>query len=303
VLEACDGLDGVEDGMVSHPAACTTEKIYPKLDEITCKDAKTDRCLTADQMDALKKIQAPVYNARGEVIAAGNVFDPGMSATSNRGMVSAWHLTMLGAYDAPEHSRAAVSGKLSMVEEAVPMLWTTPPQPVPAARALKYILDYDYSHASPDPAKNYPASGIFTESPGLYAPADSTDLTGFKSRGGKMIVYHGVGDPSVPYTETADWYERMNARMAASDFARLFLVPGMNHCTGGPATDRFDLLTPLINWVEKGEPPARIAAEASDPSFFHVAHRSRPLCPYPQWPHRVGNGDVNEASSFICRWD
>jgi feruloyl esterase len=300
VLKVCDKLDGLEDGMVSNPAACTTDKIDPGLDELACKGAKTDVCLTRDQIATLKVIESPVMNAKGEEISAGEVFDPGMAGVSEKGINTAWHTTMLGAYDAPENSRRGVSQKLLSVEETLPMMWLTPPQPVAQSEALKYILNYDYSRADPDPGKNYPASGIYTEAPGVFKTTTSTDLTGFKLRGGKMIVYHGVGDPSVPYTETAKWYEAMNARMAASGFVRLFLVPGMDHCRGGPATDKFDMLTPLVKWVEKGKPPASIVSEASAPSYFHVAHRSRPLCPFPQFPHYLGQGDVNEASSFIC---
>ncbi len=75
----------------------------------------------------------------------------------------------------------------------------------------------------------------------------------------------------------------------------------MNHCQGGMATDRFDMLTALENWVERRTPPARVYAEASKPGYFGVASRSRPLCPYPQYAHYNGSGDINVASNFSCK--
>ena len=75
----------------------------------------------------------------------------------------------------------------------------------------------------------------------------------------------------------------------------------MNHCSGGPSTDKFDMLTVLENWVERGMAPDSIPAEASNPGYFGVAARSRPLCPYPKYAHYNGSGDINLAESFICK--
>lgn len=75
----------------------------------------------------------------------------------------------------------------------------------------------------------------------------------------------------------------------------------MNHCAGGVATDRFDMLKPLKDWVERGIAPASVPAEASNPGYFGVASRTRPLCPYPQYAHYSGSGDINAASNFSCR--
>ena len=83
-------------------------------------------------------------------------------------------------------------------------------------------------------------------------------------------------------------------------FARLYVVPGMNHCRGGPATDAFDMLPPLIEWVESGVAPDHVSAWASNPAFFGVPQRSRPLCAYPKQARYRQQGDVNLAENFRC---
>jgi hypothetical protein len=87
----------------------------------------------------------------------------------------------------------------------------------------------------------------------------------------------------------------------AANFARLFVVPGMNHCSGGPSTDNFDMFPVVVNWVEKGAAPDSVVANASSPGFFGVASRSRPLCPYPKQTRYNGSGDINVASNFTCQ--
>jgi len=139
---------------------------------------------------------------------------------------------------------------------------------------------------------------------------DSTDLTPFKERGGKLIVWQPqTGGPFSPQ-DMVNWYTAMNSAMkggednfkAARGFARLFLMPGANHCGGGPATSSIDAFSPLVNWVENGVAPARIVgtAPATGTPF---PGRTRPLCPYPQYAHYVGSGDINSAANFVCRTD
>jgi hypothetical protein len=128
-----------------------------------------------------------------------------------------------------------------------------------------------------------------------------TQLNSFHSRGGKLVFFHGVSDPWFSAQDTARYYEQMvvdNAGAnAASAWSRFYLVPGMEHCGGGEATlDRFDLLEPVVNWVEKGVAPQAVPATGSA-----FAGRSRPLCPYPQYAHYKGSGDTQSASSFECR--
>jgi pimeloyl-ACP methyl ester carboxylesterase len=127
-----------------------------------------------------------------------------------------------------------------------------------------------------------------------------TQLNTFADHG-KLIFFHGVSDPWFSAKDTARYYEQLvndnGGAAAVSNWSRLFLVPGMGHCAGGStALDRFDLLDPIVNWVEKGQAP--VSVNATGKAF---ANRSRPLCPYPQHAHFKGQGDTEKAEYFECR--
>ena len=136
---------------------------------------------------------------------------------------------------------------------------------------------------------------------------DNPDLHGFKAHGGKMILYHGLSDSGPPWTYTAQYYDEAVARNKGGgkpheDFLRLYLIPNMGHCSGGPATDQFDMLTPLMNWVEKGIAPDSIVASGRN---FKTAPttRSRPLCAYPKTARYTGptGGDLANAANYSCQ--
>ena len=128
-----------------------------------------------------------------------------------------------------------------------------------------------------------------------------TNMTTFANRGSKMILYHGVSDSTFSALDTVDYYNRLIGANGGPDavqrWSRLFLVPGMGHCGGGSlTTDSFDLLTTLMNWVERGvAPDAVVAARNGEPRL------TRPLCSYPHYAHYSGTGNTNDASSFTCR--
>jgi feruloyl esterase len=127
------------------------------------------------------------------------------------------------------------------------------------------------------------------------------------------MVYHGTSDPIFSSDDTQAWYEELAARHGgnAQNFARYYPVPGMNHCSGGPATDQFDMLTPLVNWVEKGQAPDSVVATARGPGnaasvnvdvpSTWAANRSRPLCPFPKVARYKGTGSLESADSFSCQ--
>ena len=128
----------------------------------------------------------------------------------------------------------------------------------------------------------------------FMTPPNPSNLTALQVRGAKIKVYHGVSDPIFSVNDTEVWYKGMQAThgTAAAGFARFFRVPGMGHCSGGPAADQFDMLTPLVNWVEKGQAPDTVIATArgagnaggvnADVPATWAANRTRPLCAYPK---------------------
>jgi feruloyl esterase len=135
----------------------------------------------------------------------------------------------------------------------------------------------------------------------LTATSRWTNLNTFWRRGGKLMFFHGVSDPWFSALDTIDYFERMakanGGPAAVSNWSRLYLSPGMGHCSGGEAAlDSIDLLTPLVDWVEKGAVPAWVTATGRA-----FPGRSRPLCSYPEYAHYKGQGDPEKADSFECR--
>jgi hypothetical protein len=127
-----------------------------------------------------------------------------------------------------------------------------------------------------------------------------TNLSTFSGHGGKLIFYHGLSDPWFSALDTLGYYQRMAGENGGLDqvenWSRLFLVPGMGHCSGGKATlDSFDMLTALTDWVEKGTAPDSVVATGKA-----FPGRSRPLCAYPKHTQYIGQGDPENAANFKC---
>lgn len=302
VLEACDALDGLQDGIVDNLPACTTPRVHPRLKAAQCSGAKAEGCLSGDQIDTLEKAYAGAVDSSGRPLYADWPWDPGMGgrSTTDGSYNPSWRSWWLGTAN-PTTNNAT---KLSYVS-AISVLYTSSPvRPFRVADALPFSLAYDFDR---DVAKIYSSAA-----PGAvprYAPSaasmyftDATDLSAFRQRGGKLMVYHGGADSSVSVNDTLRWYDGLSREMGAhaQDVARMFVVPGMNHCRGGPATDRFDMLPALVQWVESGRAPERVVASASNPGYFGVASRSRPLCPHPKQSRYNGAGDINDAANFRC---
>jgi Tannase and feruloyl esterase len=139
----------------------------------------------------------------------------------------------------------------------------------------------------------------------------------FASRGGKLIVYHGWNDAAISALNTIHYYESVESKMGKQDadsFLRLFMVPGMQHCGGGPGPDIFgqmgfstandpqhNMYLALEQWVEKGTAPTTvIATKQSGEGAAAAVKMTRPLCAYPQVAKYKGSGDTNEAANFVC---
>jgi hypothetical protein len=129
----------------------------------------------------------------------------------------------------------------------------------------------------------------------------STYLSGFSGHGGKLLFYHGMSDTGFSALDTLDYYQKMSKANGGMDqvqnWSRIYLVPGMGHCRGGEyALDNFDLLTAVVNWVEKGTAPESVIATGKA-----FPGRSRPLCAYPKHAQYIGQGDPEDSKNFVCR--
>lgn len=291
VLQRCDALDGLADGLVSDLAAC-----QPKvaLSALQCPGAKTAECLSEPQVRALTRSLAGPRNSRGEMLYSDWSWDAGMAATNWR----FWKLeSQIPPWDKMPVIATMGAGSLSYV-------FTTPPTATPGqpAALLGFLSRFDFDRDAP---KIYATQAGFSESAmGFMAPPDVDDprLATFRARGGKLIVYHGHSDAVFSVNDTRRWVDKLLAN-GGGDSVRYYGVPGMAHCQGGPATDQFDALGALVQWVEKGQPPGPLVASVNPASKDLPADwsktRSRPLCPHPQVARYVG-GPAESADSFRC---
>jgi feruloyl esterase len=135
---------------------------------------------------------------------------------------------------------------------------------------------------------------------GLLTAVDP-NLTPFAARGGKLLLYHGWADESIPPRASVNFFTRTRQATQApasnADWVRLFMAPGMQHCGGGAGPNTFDAIGALESWVERGQAPASMVASHSTAG---KVDRTRPLCPYPQVAKYRGTGSIDDAASFAC---
>ena len=291
VLAKCDALDGATDGLVQDGAACqgafSLERDVP-----TCAGARDGSCLSAAQKSVIARLFAGAVTSSGSAFYSSFPYDAGIATAD----WASWKFT------AP----------LQRDSGAVAFVWQVPPAAVAGFNGSSFALTSNIDDLL---AKVGASNATYTE-PALsfmLPPDGGTNLGLLKNRGAKMIVYHGVSDPIFSADDTIAWYRGLQAANGgdASDFARYYPVPGMNHCSRGPATDQFDLLTPLVDWVEQGRAPQAVVASArgagnaggvnADVPAGWSATRTRPLCPYPQVARYNGSGSLDDAASFSCR--
>ena len=296
ILTACDAQDGLVDGMVNNFSACTDAVVVPQFTAITCAGAKTTTCVTAAQVSALRATFAGPKTSAGVQLYPGLPWDPGIGGmngtTFNQGFRSWW----MGTFNSATND----SILMTLRGPQTSMVYPTPPVPITVAQNFDRELAYNRDELMANVTRT---TSVYTTSSADFGLATSTDLSGFRQNNGRLIMYGGRADPAVSSFETIAYYDKVNQAQngTAAQFVRLFLVPGMNHGAGGPATDRFDALTALEDWVERGVAPDSILAAATNPGYFGVASRTRPLCAYPTWARYNGTGDINVASNFNCR--
>ncbi len=276
VIGTCDGLDGLEDGLIEDPRQCTFDPA-----DMQCRRRPGDDCFTGPEVEAIRRIYRGATNSEGKAL---------YRATPMYGSELNWSPAYIGDEGQPSSYYGFGSEffrYLAFAEDPGPS-W----QPE--------MLDFDVD----PPRMGYNRHLNYASNP---------DLRAFAARGGKMISYQGWSDQSVPPLGIIDYLadvERfMGGREVVSDFYRLFMLPGVGHCAGGDAPDLVDSLSALEEWVENGVAPDQLIAydlkqethpflSVNPPPPQSAVKRSRPTYPYPDVARYKGLGDVNHWSSF-----
>ncbi|MEX1167991.1 MAG: tannase/feruloyl esterase family alpha/beta hydrolase [Hydrogenophaga sp.] len=286
ILDKCDALDGAKDGMVQATKACQTA-FNLQAHVPTCTAARTGQCLSAGQKAVIASVFSGARTASGQIIYSPFDYDPGIAGDN----WAEWKFANSLAFDPLA---------LATIFSVPPGMFN--PLKVDIGARLPLVSASNDAHRE---------SGIsLMTPPGHENPLNIAKLM---DRGVKMIAYHGLADPVFSAEDTRQWMLRLNkaSNGQADNFARYFPVPGMTHCTGGPATDQFDLLSPLVKWVEQGQAPQTVIATARGagntggenkelPANWSP-NRSRPLCAYPTVATYKGSGSLEDATSFACR--
>lgn len=265
VNNACDELDGIKDGVLNDPRQC-----HFNPETLLCKSGDAPTCLTAAQVEAVKKIYA----------GPGAQIYPGLLPGGEAGP-GGWSQWMSGP-------RPGAGGHANL---GLPF--------------FKYIVfedpNWDYHSFQFETAPGFDNDVQFLDD--KLAPifnATDPDLSAFRSNGGKLIQYHGFSDPDITPLNSINYYESVSkATPNTADFYRLFLVPGMQHCQGGPGPGKFDMVSALEQWVEHGAAPDQVLASHVTPSG--AVDRTRPLCAYPMQAQWKGAGSTDEAQNFVCK--
>jgi feruloyl esterase len=310
ILAACDALDGLVDGVIDNLAACRFDPetfVFPSTgpygsiapgQPLQCSGNKTPTCLTPAQVTAVKTIAQGPRTSEGRTIVSpdgtllsGYPFDGGFMQPSGIPTRD------IGTPTTPPGNIGLGSGQL-------PLFWFAVPDPSYNPLTVNYDTDI----------------GLVT----AHSPAvnNSPDISRFVHRGGRMIFYHGLSDSGPPWPYTLDYFHAVERQVGRGHgrgwgreehndidgFMKLYLVPNMGHCGGNASTDRFDMLTPMVNWIENDVAPDTVVA--SGVNFSSTlgtltglpTTRSRPLCPYPRTLRYTGpaGGDISLAANYSC---
>jgi feruloyl esterase len=294
IIEACDALDGLRDGLTANLKAC--HKAF-NFDSLACAAGATEDCLPQSKIAALKASFAGPKNSKGEALYSDWPVDGG------DGMGN-WRSWKIESQVAPWNNYPIIA---TMGAASLAYIFSTPPVQVEGSndKLIDALLKYDFDRDAP---KIFARDDKFAESAMDFMAPPSVDdpkMSGLQKLSRKMIIYHGQSDPVFSVNDTIHWYEALNKNTdsKADTFVRLFTVPGETHCGGGIALEKFDALSPLMDWVEKGKAPDQIVATVNQankeiPASWE-ASRSRPLCPWPKYARYVG-GNAEVAASFEC---
>jgi hypothetical protein len=278
VNTACDAQDGVADGVLNDPRQC---KFDPA--SLLCKTGDSNECLTAPQITALKKLY------EGPRDASGNLIFPGYLPGAEEGP-GGWATWITGLAPGKSLIFAFGTGFFSN------MVFEKP----------------DWSYRATTVQQALKAAD---EKGARILNATDPDLAAFKAHGGKLILYHGWNDAAISSLNTINYYHAVVSKMGeaeANTFARLYMVPGLQHCGGGPGANSFgqdgagardpqhNIELALEQWVERGIAPSSIVATKYVDDKPNNVQFTRPLCSFPQEAKYKGTGDTNDAANFLC---
>jgi Tannase and feruloyl esterase len=266
VVKACDAQDGVVDGVIDDPRACNFD-----TNTLVCaKNGNEAGCLTQAQADSVRKLHD------GAVTPDGDLLEPHIS--TEWGSELDWTIFVPNAQGQVPPANMFVTGFAGY------LVWFNTYYPNFQMTDLKFTVPG---------FKN-------TVQTSVYLSAENPDLRGFAASGGKLLLYHGWADQHISPQGTLKYWKTLNEVMGddvVERFARFYLFPGMAHCGGGTGPNQFDVLTPLMSWVELGTRPHEIVASLFDSS--NNVTRTRPVFPYPTVARYSGKGSTDVAANFI----
>jgi len=282
ILKQCDKADGVADGLIQNPAKCTFQP-----------DALVPETLTQKQADALKIIMSPVRDEQGKLIFPG-------ASVGNLGQDN---MTVRGATNYLETPPADPTSAKPWGDATVPANWSL------SQNILMKLGHYD---AGKDMNSTVESNGVVKSDVLnlVYArladdiPNDPSKFSAYFAKGGKLLIYHGFDDLIIsPYSSIwfyEDLAQENGGYSKLQQSARLFMVPGMQHCVLGAGPNSFDTLSAMEQWVEKGIAPESIPATHL---ANNVVDRTMPLCKFPEQAHYKGSGDPKIVTSWSCPQD
>jgi len=264
VLDACDGIDGLVDGLIGDPRQC---KFEPRT--MLCQDGQdAQTCLSETEAAVVSKLHDGARTADGRLLEQATAHEWGSEL--------AWTLFVPATPDATTGSENIMLGFY---------------------RYLAYYNQYNASRPITDLA--FTADNFWqTAQTSAYLSATDPDLSVFRRRGGKLLLWHGWNDEHISPQATLNYWDALKQTFGTdklNDFARLYLLPGVAHCGGGEGPDAVDMLTPLMSWVERGAAPHKIVTSKVVDS---VVTRTRPVYPYPLVARYSGSGSIDDATSF-----
>jgi feruloyl esterase len=306
--------------MVNKPLQCTTALVAPKLDAVKCTAGKTPTCLTGDQIDTFKTIYAGPVTPAGVHPYFPWMWDPGIAGCTSAvdcntptatNISTGWRSWKLGNFAA--NPSTAENSALDFSDgtggAAGTVIVPTPPI-LPAnvnnEGTVSILMNINLDQFI---ALEHGTTPKFTISGFDLLETGQTSLAPFASHGGKVVIYQPQsGGPFSPMA-MVDWYRTLNLNSGGTDtnyaptqqFARLFLMPGAQHCGGGPSTSTIDPFGAVVNWVENGTPPAKIVGTAATATPW--PGRTRPLCPFPAYAKYTGSGSIEDQANFVCTAD